>query len=187
MNKSENSTKQTRAVFLADCSLVVSMIVYLIVISALCIYVIMQLQTGEMKTETENDRIGIQVIFGVLGFLNILAVMAGSNRWLATFIFTDDGISYRAGFRKATVQPYRAFRYIYAARYFHGSPIGIGNYRRFIVLSTRRLSTDEIENINQVAPSTVVVKIRFRKSTYEKICSILPAKQRVQLEACFRS
>lgn len=58
MNKSENRTMQKRAVFLADRSLLVIMIIDLMLITAVCVFMIILFYTGTAKTATEADRIG---------------------------------------------------------------------------------------------------------------------------------
>ena len=51
----------------------------------------------------------------------------------------------------------------------------------FIVLSKRKLSTKELDQINDVRPSADLIKIRYKKKTYQKLLEVLPEKQKLLL------
>ena len=44
----------------------------------------------------------------------------------------------------------------------------------FFVFTNRRLSNEELTQINQVAPSSDLIKIRYTRKTYKKLLEALP-------------
>ena len=97
--------------------------------------------------------------------------------WLS---ISENGVEYRALLRRKKVRSFSEYPYWYHGKYFHGY-----RYIDFIVLSNKRLSTKELWQINQVAPSADLLKIRYTPKTYQKLMEILPEKQKLQLRGAF--
>ena len=48
-------------------------------------------------------------------------------------------------------------------------------YVNFFVFTNRRLTNEELTQINQVAPSSDLIKIRYTRKTYKKLLEALPS------------
>lgn len=108
-------------------------------------------------------------------------------RWLVTITFGEEGIEYCAAFKKKTVKPYSSYPYVYRAWYRHGGMLPIGYDAVYIVISQGKLSSEELQHINQVGISDAVIKIRYSKNVYETLQEILPDKHRYRLENSFHN
>ena len=117
-------------------------------------------------------------IFICLLFLCFPAVcIADPHRTgFAWLTFVPEGIEYHALFRRKKVRPYSDYPYWSHGRYLHVAVVV-----DFIVLSKRKLSTRELDQINDVRPSADLIKIRYKKKTYQKLLGILPEKQKLLL------
>jgi hypothetical protein len=47
------------------------------------------------------------------------------------------------------------------------------------------MTTEELQNINQVAPSEKVVKIRYSKRMHRRLAAVLPTYFRIELDRLF--
>ena len=126
-----------------------------------------------------------QWFFGVLLFLLYISTALVAPRWWIFITLSENGIKYKAAFHKSVVNPYSAYRYIYRGTYWHGSLFGVGYRPQYLVLSQRRLKSDELAQINNVMPSDKVIKIRFSKRLLRKLKDMLPACYYQQIEKAF--
>lgn len=122
--------------------------------------------------------------FGALWILMITLVYWTIPQWFIKIIFLPDGIRIKAARKKPTVRPYKYYQYVYKASYWHGSPIGIGIIKDYIVISHRRLNDAELCNINQVAGSTDIIKIKYSPKTYRTLMDTLPREMAYKLKVC---
>ena len=134
------------------------------------------------SSNEDPARILSLVGFFMVGCFAIPAVIIATPHrtcfvWLT---ISEKGVEYRALFRKKQVRSFSEYAYWYHGKYFHGY-----RYIDFIVLSNKRLSTKELWQINQVAPSANLLKIRYTPKTFQKLTEILPEKQRLQLRGAF--
>ena len=125
--------------------------------------------------ETTNDTAFI-IFWGLLGIACILSSVLTMPRWAAYITLDKNGIYFHSPFHKKSFQPYSLNSYIYRAKYFHGSAVGLGYYRDFIVISQKRLTNDELEHINNVGVSKEVIKIKYSKRNMLALKSVLPDK-----------
>lgn len=89
--------------------------------------------------------------------------------------FTPDTIQIKRALRKPVCRSYDYYSYVYRATYWHGSPVGIGYFPQFLVLSHRFLRQNELNGINEVSNSVdQVIKIRLTKRRYQKMLPALP-------------
>ena len=111
-------------------------------------------------------------------------VMAGwlaalRPQWYANIEFTQEGLIFRAPFRKTTLIPYKRI-HIYPASYIH-----VCVEVPYIVFSTKIMSNYELTHINNVPNTSEVIPIEYRRKTYEKLLKVLPPEGRAMLRAAF--
>lgn len=122
-----------------------------------------------------------QYIFTFLYTLLLVSFLISAPRWCARTTFNENNIVFKTAFSKAKENTYESYRYIYKASYLHML------YRpQYIVFSQTRLSDYELQNINQIAPSEKTIKIRYSKKTFKALQQVLPEKQRMKMEQCFK-
>lgn len=97
--------------------------------------------------------------------------------WLS---FSEKGVEYCALFRRKKMHSYSEYPY-----WSHGKYLHVAVIVDFIILSKRKLSTQELYQINQVKPSADLIKIRYNEKTYQKLMRTLPEKQRLLLRRAF--
>lgn len=120
--------------------------------------------------------------FSILGALMLIVAFTmlytGCN---AHMIFTLDGIEFRQAFRKTEFHSYREYAYVEKAFYmYYGMPM------YYMVLGNRRLRNEEVCQINNVRPSSMLIKIRYNKKNYEAVLSIVPSRIALSLQAQFK-
>lgn len=135
--------------------------------------------TGERK-----DIIGSLCVFGTLAVLSILVAVWVSPRWYTRITLLQESVIIKTALKHPIKRPYKYYQYVYKAWYWHGSPIGIGKNVDYIVISHRRLREEELESINQLAPGSDVLKIRYSPKTYQKLMEILPREMQYKLKVC---
>lgn len=116
---------------------------------------------------------GSRLLAIALGLLFPILFLVNPDRYLAWFHFSGEGIFYHTLFRKKQFIPYSALPYIHRGKYLHGI-----HWREYIIFSNRRLSDSELSQINQVAPSKKLIKIRYSEKAKSKLLTILPPKQK---------
>ena len=65
----------------------------------------------------------------------------------------------------------------------HGKYLHLAYWRDYIIFSNRRLSEKELLQINNVAPSSELIKIKNSEKTYNKLIAILPQHQKMSVAA----
>ena len=122
-----------------------------------------------------------QYIFAFLYILLLIGFLMSAPRFCARITFNANNVVFKTAFSKAKGNTYESYRYIYKASYLHML------YRpQYIVFSQTRLSDYELQNINQIAPTEKTIKIRYSKKTFEALQQVLPDRQRITMEHCFK-
>jgi hypothetical protein len=116
----------------------------------------------------------VLAIVGIL-VLPILFIIY-PERYFVWYRFTLDGFYYNTVFRRKKLLSYNAFPYVMHGRYMHGV-----YWRDYIIFSNRRLTDAELNHINHVSPSALLLKIRYSEKVYQKLLNMLPRKQKVSL------
>jgi len=115
----------------------------------------------------------ITILFGgfaACSVYEIIKFMPVSNMVLK---LTDDGIVCIRPFRKKEKREYKKI-HVYCSRYFEGTPLGIGGWKYFIILSKSRFSTKELNNPQDIKVDADTIKIAFSKRRLRKLESVLP-------------
>lgn len=129
-----------------------------------------------------GDILPMQLFFLIMFGALFVLIISVSPRYLCVITLSETAITIWVPFRKKKSFTYKQFRNIYCGGYFHGNIAGIGKIVWYIVLAQRRLSSNELNQINLVSNSEEVVKIRYSRKNYEKLCTILPSDRIRQLE-----
>lgn len=108
-------------------------------------------------------------------------------RLILTLVLTPNEIYLTIPFKKRAVLSYDDFPYIYCGAYFHGNIFGMGRMKLYVVFSGKRMTTDELLQVNLVGNSSEVFKIRATPKIYNKLCEILPSQSLFKLRAAFNS
>lgn len=117
----------------------------------------------------------VTMILGAV-IVSLLLVLRG----YVSYVFSAKEIMICAPFRKPTTKPYWQFPYIERARYRH-----IGIWREFIVFTSKHLTIEELNHINNVACGENLIKVRYSDRTYQKLCAVLPPKPLSALKHLF--
>ena len=122
-----------------------------------------------------------RIMFTCTGLCMPVLFIVNPDRYITWYRFSPEGISYHTIFRRKKLLPYSAFPYVMHGKYFHGA-----YWRDYIIFSNRRLKNSELEQINHVAPSTTLIKVRYSEKTCRKLLSVLPEKYRASVAAIQR-
>jgi hypothetical protein len=166
--------KTIRYTILADPSLLWMYVILAAVIEGISIYYSIVIK--------DNLGVDIFLLMQEIGWLLIL--VWSSNQWFMRLSFRQNGILLLPGVRKSVLRPYKYYQYVYKARYFHGSPIGVGYMRYYMVFSHRRLTDIELNNINMIAGGTDIIKVKYSKKVYQSLMNILPHEMAYKLKIC---
>jgi hypothetical protein len=158
---------------------------YVIISVGICIVIIISLN-DPANTAGRTDQIEAQMIFGGLGIGMIVAGLLCFPRWFVTITLDVTTIRYHAAFKKPIVKDYSNYPFIYRGWYRHRGLLPVGYNAEYIVLASRKMTTDEVQHINQIGISDKIIKIRYRKKAYHTLCNIFPDRHRIQLERCFK-
>ena len=135
------------------------------------------------KIVDDNNIVGLYFMISIYIFGFIISLILCSRRWYSRFTFTSDGIIIKIPFKKTVIRPYKDFPYIRLGGYFHGTVVGsLGKWRKFIVFTNRLIKADELYSINNVVCSADLIKVKYSKRAYKKMCEILPPKAISALE-----
>lgn len=120
---------------------------------------------------SRNDEIDIIRIWIFMTFLTFLITIIGLQQYLVIINFNQTGFRVKRAFKRPIEKKYDCL-YIYQAYYMYYG------FKRidFIVFSERRLTNDELCNINQVPISDKIVKVRLREKSIKKLKTVLPQK-----------
>lgn len=130
------------------------------------------------------DVVGSLCVFGTLDVLCILVAIIALPRWYTRITLLQESVIIKTALKQPIERPYKYYQYVYKAWYWHGSPIGVGKNVDYIVISHRRLRDEELANINQLAPDSDVLKIRYSSKNYQKLMDILPREMQYKLKVC---
>lgn len=114
----------------------------------------------------------------------IISFILLAKQMCIRIIFSESSLTIHPLFSKRYQKDYKHYQYVYKASYWHGSPIGIGIIKDYIVISHRRLNDAELCNINQVAGSTDIIKIKYSPKTYRTLMDTLPREMAYKLKVC---
>ena len=121
----------------------------------------------------------VKIYCVVMGGLWFVGCLLCAPKWYANIEFTQEGLIFRAPFRKTTLIPYKRI-HIYPASYIH-----VCVEVPYIVFSTKIMSNYELTHINNVPNTSEVIPIEYRRKTYEKLLKVLPPEGRAMLRATF--
>lgn len=99
-------------------------------------------------------------------------------------VFAKAGITIRPLFGKSAYRPYSYYPYIYKGGYWHGSPVGVGKWVDYIVLSHGRIRDADLLRVNEIGTGNDVIRIRCRKKLYKKLLDALPPEQARKVAVC---
>ena len=131
-----------------------------------------------------EDAIIVAGFFLFLALVSIGILFACSSKLYVKVTLDETGIITKSGLKKAVVRPYSDYHYIYRGWYWHGSG-GFGKNVYYIVLSHRRLSDKQLQQINLVANDGDTVILKYTAERLRKLLAILPREQRYSLKASF--
>lgn len=175
--KMKNIIKKPLSI-IADPGLAMMGLIYAIVFLGLSIgQILYYLLTGE-------DIIGVLSVFGTIGIVIALSIYLMIPQWYVKITFLPNGVQIKPARKMPTERPYKYYQYVYKAYYWHGSPIGIGTNVYYMVISHRRLKDEELCNINQLASSTDVIKIKYSPKAYQTLMDTLPCEMAYKLKVC---
>ncbi|MBR5234457.1 MAG: hypothetical protein IKW03_09630 [Clostridia bacterium] len=137
---------------------------------------------GSYDYEIHSDQLFMQIFALLVSSILLILCIYESKKFFAMIHFTKDGIEFHTAFKKPILKTYKQYRNVVYASYWHGSPIGVGSIKWFIVISERKLSKYESEHINQIPISSNVLKIEYSKKRREKLMEILPQNMACQLK-----
>ena len=109
----------------------------------------------------------------LLAISSVVVSCCITERWCLMLTFDRDGVLYKPLFRKGMRIQYSNYPRIQYAYYMHGNMFAAYKVN-FFVFTNRRLSNEELTQINQVAPSSDLIKIRYTRKTYKKLLEALP-------------
>lgn len=104
-----------------------------------------------------------------------------TERWCLMITFDQDGVLYKPLFRKGIRLKYSNYPRIQHAYYMHGNLIAAYKVN-FFVFTNRRLSHEELTQINEVAPSSDLLKIRYTQKNYKKLIEALPSSVAIDVK-----
>ena len=165
-----------------DLPLVLASAFLLVVNSALCIGAIVLAPSYTVP----SDVFLVQCIWVVLLILFYVGMVIASKRILTFVTFDSDGISFWTPFMRSQICEYKKYSHIYSASYFHGTPLGFGSRVPYVVFSQKYLSDTILMNINQLANSPEVFKIRMRHKKFEELLTLLPPYQAKMLQSAVK-
>lgn len=157
-------------------------IVFLGVMGGGCIAMIACLSTVWRDSMVNGDS---RIVFGVMFVLLCVSAAFTAPRWWIFITLSENEIRYKAAFHKPASHPYAAYRYVYRGTYWHGSLVGVGFRPRYLILSQRKMTTEELTQINHVMPSEKVIKLRYSGRVHRKLSRILPESCRRQVDGLF--
>ena len=149
--------------------------IYVVFVFLLSLYVAFFIITPDSVNPPEDTNL-IRGIFVFLGIAMIGAVILCMPRWLEIITFEKDVIKFKPAFGKETIKHCSSYQFVQMAHYSHlGLPV------RFIVISQKKLTKSELENINKIKSNGQVIKVRYSAKTIIKLQQVLTEKQKNQL------
>lgn len=119
--------------------------------------------------------------------LNTICVII-SPKFLRYYIFHDNGIMGGSFLRrKKRFYSYEEYKIIVCAEYFHGSPIGIGKNRYYIVISNRSLSRYEQDHIINCKNQKDFIMIKYSSKNCDRIRLSLPQQMQKAYDTAIRT
>ncbi len=165
-----------------DLPLVLASVFILIANSILCIW----MMAITPRYAIPSDVFSIRCIWGVILMLFYVGMVIASKRILTFVTFDSDGISFWTPFIRSSICEYRRYSHIYPASYFHGTPLGFGSRVAYVVFSQKYLSDKILMNINHLANSPEVFKIRMPHRKFEELMKMLPPYQAKMLQSAVK-
>lgn len=145
---------------------------------------LVDIKSGRIRLQ---DAIGVAIILGIPCVILTVLFFFSRPQWATIVTMSPDGIRYGPFFKKQKFYTYDDFPLVYRASYIHGL-VGAPNFGPeivYIILSKRRLTEIEKNNINEVATSEELIKIKYSKKRYAQLMEILPPNLSSQLNAVF--
>ena len=120
----------------------------------------------------------IRIMFTICGLTLPALLLIEPTRYVVWITFTPKRIEYHTIARRNKLVPYSEVPYI-----MHGSYLHTVYFRAYILFSSRRFSTRELTEINEIRPAEHMIKIKYSKRMLKKLLPALPAQQRVKVAA----
>ncbi len=168
--------------FFCDLPLVIASVFLSIVSSVLCVWMI----AITPSNAAPSDVFSIQCIWAIMLILFYIGMVIASKRILTFVIFDSDGITFWTPFMPSQTYEYKRYSHIYPASYFHGNLIGFGVRVHYVVFAQKYLSDTVLMNINHLANSPEVFKIRMRHKKFEALLTLLPPYQARMLQSAVK-
>ena len=121
---------------------------------------------------------GIRILFTICGLTFPALLLINPTRYIVWITFTPEHIEYHTIARRKNLVPYSEVPYS-----MHGSYLHTVCYRDYILFSSRRFSTRELMEINEIKPTKHMIKIKYSKRMTNKLLPALPAQQRAKVAA----
>lgn len=136
-----------------------------------------------LPTSSSPTAVWLARIFCITwNFVIPIIVIINPQRYLVWYRFSREGITYHTAFRRKKLIPYSAFPYVMHGRYFH-----FVYWRDYIVFSNRRLTSSELNQINHVAPSDTLLKVKCSEKICNTLMAVLPVKYQGTVAAILRN
>lgn len=113
--------------------------------------------------KNKSEILPIQVIFAAVMVGFVVAVFSVSSRIFSIITLSKEAISLWVPFKARKTYSYKQFPYVYWGKYYHGNIAGFGRWMWYVVFSTNKLSTSELNQINKLSNSKDLFKIKYSK------------------------
>ncbi len=119
------------------------------------------------------------IIFFIVGacFLSLLFFLSEMKQWLSTIYITPKNIKICEILKKTKIIEYSKFCNVY-----YGFVYVRGILEWFIIISNRKMSRFELENLNKIKQTDDFIKIKYSKKRREQLMEILPQNMACQLK-----
>ena len=165
----------------SDFPLVFGSVLILITNSILCIWMMVITPSYALP----SDVFLIRCLWLAVLILFYAGMVIASKRILTAVTFDRNVISFWAPFMRSQRYEYKRYSHIYPASYFHGTLLGFGSRVSYVVFSQKYLSDEMLMNINHLANSPEVFKIRMCSRTYNELLNLLPPYQAKMLQSAW--
>ena len=175
----EVTDRKTTCTIVQDPMVLAMLIIIIPLYLLICIYIV--LGTFGLFGPTKGSVAIIwfvRIVFSVCGLTIPLLVLIDPTRYVVWITFTSSHIEYHTVARRKKIVSYSAVPYIMHGSYFHTV-----YFRDYILFSSRKFSTRELEEVNEIKPAEYMIKIKYSKQRINKLLPALPAQQGAKVAA----
>lgn len=170
---------------IADPTASAMVIVFVIVLCLVCLDIIIGAVTFYNSTGDDSGLVTVIVVFSLFLMTTIITSYFLAKQMCVRIIFDKDTITIHPLFKKPFQRAYKYYPYVYKGGYWHGSPIGVGKWVDYIVLSHGYIKNDDLMRINALGKDNEVIRIRYRRKNYDRLLAALPTEMAHKVKACF--